>query len=76
MKRLDLNKTKTYSVKDRYNLVTIENMAQPNKDLVPKWDGPELDELADRIVEARLNGRPVVFFMGAHVVKCGLARYI
>ncbi|NLC43878.1 MAG: hypothetical protein GX783_06295 [Clostridiales bacterium] len=76
MKPLDLKKTKTYSVKERLNLVTIENMAQPNKDLVPEWDGPELDELADRIVEARLKGRPVVFFMGAHVVKCGLARYI
>lgn len=76
MKCLDLKKTKTYSVKKRYNLVTIENMAQPDKDPVPKWDKPELDELADRIIEARQNGRPVVLFMGAHVIKCGLSRYI
>jgi len=74
--RLDLSKTKTYSAWERHNLVTIENMAQPDKDPVPDWDCPEFDELVERIINARINGRPVVWFMGAHVIKLGLSRYI
>lgn len=74
--RLDLSKTKTFSAWDRHNLITVENMAQPGKDPVPDWDCPEFDELLERIVEARSNDRPVVFFMGAHVIKLGLSRYI
>jgi hypothetical protein len=71
MKCLDLSRTKTYSVKERYNLVTIENMAQPDRDVVMDRKDPEMEELVDRIVEARLKGCPVVLFMGAHVIKCG-----
>lgn len=76
MKCIDLSKTTTYTVKDRLNLVTIENLARPDRDAVPIWNNPELDELVDRIIEARRNGRPVVMFFGAHVIKCGLSRYI
>ena len=75
-KRLDLSQTNTYSVRDRYNLVTIENMAQPGKDSVPDLSSSEFEELVDRIMEARRNRRPVVFFMGAHVIKSGLSRYV
>ena len=32
MKRLDLTLTRTYSVRERHNLVTIENMARPGVD--------------------------------------------
>ncbi|HHY82901.1 MAG TPA: hypothetical protein GX505_09530 [Clostridiales bacterium] len=76
MKRLDLTRTRTYSVMKRRNLVTIENMARPGIDKVPDWTNPEMDELVDRIIEARKNNRPVVLFMGAHVIKCGLSRYV
>jgi len=74
--RLDLSQTKTYSARKRVNLVTIENLARPGIDPVPEWDNEEFDELVQRIAEARRNGRPVVWFMGAHVVKCGLSRYV
>ena len=75
-KRLDLGRTRTYSARNRHNLVTIDNMAQPDTDPVPDWDCPEFDELIDRIAEARSKGRPVVWFMGAHVIKSGLSRYL
>ncbi|NLA83972.1 MAG: hypothetical protein GX854_05480 [Clostridiales bacterium] len=76
VKRLDLSRTTTFSVKNRHNLVTIDNMTRPGLDEITLWDSPELEELADRIAAARLNKRPVIIFMGAHVIKCGLSRYI
>ncbi|MFY9176149.1 MAG: HAD family hydrolase [Caldicoprobacterales bacterium] len=75
-KALDLGKVKTYSAWERHNLVDVNNMARPEEDPVPDWDHPEFDELVERIVNARLNDRPVVVFMGAHVIKLGLSRYI
>ncbi|NLO82852.1 MAG: hypothetical protein GX094_07330 [Clostridiales bacterium] len=74
--RLDLSRTKTYSARERTNLVTIENLARPGIDPVPEWRNAEFDELVERILEARQNDRPVVWFMGAHVIKCGLSRYV
>ena len=74
--RLDFSNIKTYPVKERTNLVTIENMARPGIDEVPEWGGPDFDELVERIVIARKAGRPVIWSMGAHVIKNGLSRYL
>lgn len=74
--QLDFSNIRTYSVKERKNLVTIENMAKPGIDEVPEWGGEDFDALTDRIVEARLLGKPVIWSMGAHVIKNGLSRYI
>lgn len=72
----DFGGIKTYSVKGRRNLVTIENMAKPGIDQVPEWGNEDFDELVSRIAHARKNGRPVILFMGAHVIKNGLSRYL
>lgn len=74
--QLDFLSIRTCSVKKRVNLVTIENMAQPGTDEVPEWGGPDFDELIDRIITARKAGKPVIWSMGAHVIKNGLSRYI
>lgn len=74
--RMDLTKSKTYHVWGRKNLVTVENMGRPGVDQIHDYENPEFDELINRIVEARKNNRPVIWSMGAHVIKCGLARYI
>lgn len=73
---LDFSRTSTFSARGRENLVTVENLAQPGKDGLSKWHHPEIDEVVARIITARENGRPVIWFMGAHVIKCGLSRYI
>ena len=73
--QLDFSNIKTYSVKERKNLVTIENMASLN-DAVKDWGDAEFDSLIDRIVLARTNRRPVIWSMGAHVIKNGMSRYI
>lgn len=73
--QLDFSNIKTYSVKERKNLVTIENMANLTDD-VKEWGDAEFDSLIDRIVLARTNRRPVIWSMGAHVIKNGMSRYI
>lgn len=57
---------KTYPVKDRINLVTIENLANPDEDTIEPWGNEDFDELLKRIIEARRNNKPVIWFMGAH----------
>ncbi len=73
---IDLQDVRTFSVRDRKNLVAIGQLARPGTDPVPDWGGDALDALAESIAQARLNGRPVIWSMGAHVVKCGLSRYL
>ena len=74
--RLDFSRIKTQSVSNRINLVTINNMADPKKDHISDWGDDSFDELVERIIKARQNGRPVIFSMGAHVIKNELSRYI
>ncbi len=74
--QLDFSNIKTYSVRHRRNLVTIDNLLDPISSPVPEWEDKDFDELISRIVEARKNNRPVIWSMGAHVIKNGLSRYI
>lgn len=65
----------TNSVFTRTNLVTIDNMQKPG--MIPHdWDQAGFNDLVEAIVTARKHGRPVVWSMGAHVIKNGLSRYI
>lgn len=43
---------------------------------VPPLDDPNLDRVAERVVQARRAGAPVVWMMGAHVIKRGLSRFV
>lgn len=45
-------------------------------DELPHFDDPSLDILADRIVAAKKRGAAVIFMMGAHVIRCGLGRFL
>ena len=73
--QLSFEHIRTYSVKERINLVTLENMARTD-DPVERYEHPDFPELLERIILARKNGSPVVFSMGAHVIKNGLSRYL
>ena len=73
---IDFSKIKTYSARDRINLVTLNNMANPASDTALEWNCPEFDELVARVITARQNDRPVILSMGAHVIKNGLSRYL
>ncbi|MGQ9502969.1 MAG: D-sedoheptulose-7-phosphate isomerase [Anaerolineae bacterium] len=69
---IDLTQVRTYPLPQRQNLVALENLVHPGRPL-PPYDNPELVEVAERIVAARRAGRPVIWMIGAHVIKRGLA---
>lgn len=75
-KQLDTSKLKMYSAKDRVNLVTIEGLMTPGVTPHEVYSADGFDELVERILIARKNGRPVIWSMGAHVIKNDLSRYI
>lgn len=68
---IDLREIRTYPIRQRRNLVTLDDLVDPEAP-PPSFDSPELEEVGDRIGAARLAGRPVIWMMGAHVIKCGL----
>lgn len=78
---LDLEKVVPYPIADRENLVQVKDFGRPVEpgatvaellDSLPKFLGASnLLELAHAIVKSRRANRPVVFAMGAHVVKVG-----
>lgn len=73
--QFEFKDTKTFDVWNRKNLVRIDNICKLD-DPVEHYDNEELRLLCQKITEARHNGRPVIVLYGAHVIKCGLSRYI
>ncbi len=72
---LDLGKVRTLPIETRRNLVTIAALADPAAP-PPAWDHPELDELVGRLAAAARQRRVLLWSLGAHVVKAGLAPYL
>lgn len=72
---IDLSGVRTYSITRRSHLVAPQDLVSPTV-VPPPFDNPELNEVAERIVAARQGGRPVIWMIGAHVVKRGLARLL
>jgi hypothetical protein len=58
----------------------INDMGLPTRlhlaDDTPPFDHPDLPTVAERMLKARRQGRPVVLMMGAHVIKVGLSRFV
>lgn len=82
-KKLNLKDIKTYSLYDRDSKVNIqEHFAAPPTNAMsvqslleslPKQLGAQnLLAVADAMVSARRNNKPVVMAFGGHVIKCGL----
>lgn len=85
--RINFNKIKTYPIRERENKVKIADFAKnsPNPDISFKsfLDGlpnilaaRDFKQIVDAIVSARKKEKPVIFCMGAHVIKCGLSPII
>ncbi len=68
---IDLREVKTYPIRRRCNLVTLDDLVDPEAP-PPPFESQEMGEVMDNIKAARLAGRPVIWMMGAHVIKCGL----
>ncbi|MDZ7290666.1 MAG: hypothetical protein ONB44_13925 [candidate division KSB1 bacterium] len=80
---IDLQKVKTYSVRQRMSKVHQEELAKPfrrgdffeafYRSLPNILAVKDFRELVEHIVTARENNKPVIVMMGAHVIKVGLS---
>ena len=82
LKKLDFNKVKTYPIKERKNKVSIKDFVDLKEwqsgdqieKLFPKiLKANDLKKVADEVVSSIKNNRPVIWGIGAHVIKCGLS---
>ncbi len=75
-----------YPLFDR-SRIELKSFRQRGHDMVPSqvaplspaaadYRHPEFDALIAAITEARCQGRPVVWMMGAHPIKAGLSRFL
>jgi hypothetical protein len=86
-KQIDITGVKTVSIKSRKSKVTLKDFARPFdaphasfKDFADSLPhiliADELRDLVGDIVRARKKNKPVIFMMGAHVIKVGLSPLI
>lgn len=83
---VDLRKTMTFPIRQRKNKVSVKSFGSPCslhtpftrflESLPHTMAGDDFREVVDSIVGAHRRGCPVIFAMGAHIVKCGLSPII
>lgn len=74
--QLDYSGVTTYSAENRHNLVRIDTLYTPGISEIPAWNARGFDEFVARMKAAKAGDRQMIFSMGAHVIKCGLSRYL
>jgi len=72
---VDLSKVRTYPIAQRSNLVTLRDLVAPDEP-PPHFECSNLERVADHVITARRNKCPVIWMMGAHVIKSGLSRVL
>ncbi len=82
-RKIDLNKLKRYSIKGRGSKIQIGDFGKPpssRHDIRSFLEGlpkclraDDLRKLLGSILKAKRRGKPIIFMLGAHVVKCGLS---
>jgi len=82
MPDFDIRKAKTYSILKRRNKVDKKEFAKPHikgdglkdfyKGLPNILAAKELRRITNNIISAYKKRNPVIFMLGAHVIKCGL----
>lgn len=79
---VDLKQIKRYSIKTRHNKVSINQFAKnlrlaPNSEIMDLFPdiltAKDLKDVVRLVVDATQNKRAVIFAMGGHVIKCGMA---
>ncbi len=80
-KIFDSGKIKTYPLRERTNKVKFADLIFPDQILGQRIDLPEgtktaIDDLVKEIISCRREGKPVVLFTGAHLIKNGLGPLI
>jgi hypothetical protein len=73
--QFDRSRLKLKPLAERVHDMTLAEMLPLDAAGEP-FDHPSLPVIAQRILQARRNGAPVIVLMGAHVIKSGLSRFI
>lgn len=84
---IDLSRVRTVPIAERGSVVSVERFGDPVKGgrAFAKWRASLPDEIAARGLDelarairraAAAKDREIVWMIGAHVVKCGLSRYL
>lgn len=81
--KIDLNKVKTHSIKNRKRKTQIQNFGKPVSpdhdvssflESLPKClKADDFRKLLSAMVQAKRTKKPIIFMFGAHVIKCGLS---
>jgi hypothetical protein len=71
----DRTRLKLKPLAERVNDMSLAEMLPLDAD-VPPFENPNVSVVADRMVKAHRDGRPVILMMGAHVIKVGLSRFV
>jgi len=71
----DRRRLKLKPLSERMHDMTLADVL-PLDAPVPPFDDPDLDQVVERVARARRAGAPVVWMMGAHVIKRGLSRFV
>lgn len=85
--RINFNKVRTYPIRERENKVKVGDFSKglPNKGIGFKsflnslpniLAVRDLKGIAEAIAKAKNKEKPVIFSLGAHVIKCGLSPVI
>ena len=84
--KINLDKLKTYPISKRKCKVRHEDFAKPPSKGITFSDfynalpniliGPDFKAVIEAIISAYNKKKPVIFMMGAHVIKCGLSPVI
>lgn len=70
-KAIDLRSVKTYPLAHRKNLVKLDDLIAP-EEITRIQSSKDLDQIVEFVTRARQAGKPVIWMMGAHVIKAGL----
>jgi hypothetical protein len=71
----DRSKLKLRPLSERVHDMAVAEVLDLD-DGVPPFDDPGLDQVAQRVAQAHRAGAQVILMMGAHVIKCGLSRFV
>ncbi len=80
---IDLSKARTYPIRERTNKISVSDFARVCQTTVSYTDwlsslphvlaADDLRAIIEAVVQAKHIGKPVLFMMGSHVIKCGLS---
>ncbi|MCL2775731.1 MAG: hypothetical protein FWD71_20655, partial [Oscillospiraceae bacterium] len=73
--KFDRSKIKILPINERKSDIDLSIIMDVDKPTKP-FDNPNIDKLADDIINARKKGAPVILMYGAHVIRSGCAKFM